>query len=92
MKRLYFGLFIGICIAFSTAALVLTLLCSVERARLSQETAALELSLEAALEENARLRVESERSLSLQELERYAREELGMQTPTAGQIYHIEID
>ena len=91
MRKLNSTIFLAVCAAFSAAALVLTMLCSVKLAGLSQETAALEQRLRAAREENNRLQVETAGSLSLYELERYAKEELGMQMPTAGQIYHIDI-
>ncbi len=89
MRRLNSALFLAVCAAFSAAALVLTLLCSVELTRLSGETSALEQRLEQARAESGRLRAELETCISLQELERRAVEELGMQTPGAGQIYHI---
>ena len=92
MNRLNSALFKGICLAFSVAALVLTLLGSVKLAELSTETAELEDKLWAAEEEKRLLSIKAENSVSLEELEQYATQKLGMQPPSAGQIIYIDLD
>lgn len=80
-----------ICAGFSTLLLVAALLGSIELAELNEELAALEQQLEELKEDERILQAEYESSLSLEELERYATEELGMQTLKSSQIYHLQL-
>lgn len=90
MRKINFSFFKGVCLAFSALLLVLTLMGSVELARMSQNTMELEKTVKEAEEKNQTLRLRVETRLSLQEIERYALEELGMQTPTEDQIVYID--
>lgn len=90
MKKINGAFFKGVCLAFSALLLVMTLLGSVELARMSQDTMELEKAVEKAREKNEALSLKIETGLSLQEIERYALEELGMQTPTEEQIFYID--
>lgn len=91
MRGLSAALFKGICLGFSALLLVMSLLGYVRLTALGQEAAELEQRIACLREENSRLALELECSVSLPELERYALEELGMQTPSPGQIFHIDI-
>ena len=76
---------------FSALLLVLSLLCAVETAAVNDQAAALEKENERLKTENQILQTRLDNSLSLEELETYALEELGMQRPAPGQIRTIEI-
>lgn len=89
--RLGAVLFRSICIGFSLAMLVGALLGSIELAELNEELTALEQQLEELKEDNRILQARSESSLSLEELERRATEELGMQTLKPSQIFYIDL-
>lgn len=80
-----------ICVGFSLLLLVGALLGSIKLAALNEELTALERELSELKNDNRILQAEYESSLSLEELERYAREELGMQTLNPSQIYHIDL-
>ena len=90
MNKSSSGAFKLVCVLFSAAALVLSLLGSVRAAALSGEIEELEEALKLSKEENGRLLLDMESSIGLAELERYAVEVLGMQTPSAGQMIHID--
>ena len=91
MGRVYGILFRAICIGFSLVLLVSALLGAIRLAALNEELNALEKSLKALKEENRVLQAKVESSLSLEELERRAIEELGMQRLSPGQIIYIEL-
>lgn len=76
---------------FSALLLVLSLLCAVETASVNDRAAALEKENERLKTENQILQTRLDNSLSLEELETYALEELGMQRPAPGQIRTVEI-
>lgn len=80
-----------ICVGFSLLLLVGALLGSIKLAALNEELTDLERELSELKNDNRILQAEYESSLSLEELERYAREELGMQTLNPSQIYHIDL-
>ncbi len=89
MSGLHESFFRAICLAFSAVILVLFLLTTIDiaverdrRGRLSREVAELE-------EDNERLRVQVQNSLSPEAIERYAREGLGMQQAGPGQILYL---
>lgn len=91
MGRVNGILFRAICIGFSLVLLVSALLGAIRLAALNEELNALEKSLKALKEENRVLQAKVESSLSLEELERRAIEELGMQRLSPGQIIYIEL-
>lgn len=90
MKGSGSGAFKTVCVLFSAAALILSLLGSVRAAGLSRQIEVLEAAVAQAEEENRRLRLRADTAMGLEELERYAVEVLGMQTPTAGQMIYID--
>lgn len=90
-KRTSELLFNTIAALFSAVLLVLSLLCAVELAAVNDQAAALEKENERLKIENQILQTRLDNSLSLEELETYALEELGMQRPAPGQIRTIEI-
>ena len=88
MNGIYFWV---ICIGFSLVLLVSALLGSIRLAALNEDLTGLEKSLKTLKEENRVLQARVESSLSLEELERRATEELGMQRLSPGQIIYIEL-
>ena len=84
-------LFRAICIGFSLLLLVSALLGSIRLAALNEELTGLEKSLKTLKEENRVLQARVESRLSLEELERRATEELGMQRLSPGQIIYIDL-
>ena len=90
-KRTSELLFNTIAALFSALLLVLSLLCAVETASVNDRAAALEKENERLKTENQILQTRLDNSLSLEELETYALEELGMQRPAPGQIRTVEI-
>lgn len=83
--------FNAVAVLFSALLLVMSLLCAVETAEVNDQAAALEKENERLKTENQILQTRLDNSLSLEELEIYALEELGMQRPAPGQIRTIEI-
>jgi len=83
--------FVIICILFSGAMLVLCLVSSIELNRVNDLAAAYEREAEKLKNENEVLRAKVESSLSLQELEIYAVQVLGMQHCSPGQVFYIEL-
>ena len=83
--------FNAVAVLFSALLLVMSLLCAVETAEVNDQAAALEKENERLKTENQILQTRLDNSLSLEELETYALEELGMQRPAPGQIRTIEI-
>jgi hypothetical protein len=71
--------------------LVAALMGSIELAAINEELTDKESQLETLKEENRILQAQYESSLSLEELERYAIEELGMQRLSPGQIIYIDL-
>lgn len=92
MGRMNGILFRAICIGFSLLLLVSALLGAIRLAALSEELNTLEKSLKTLKEENRVLHARVESSLSLEELERRAIEELGMQRLSPGQIIYIDLE
>ena len=83
-------LFQILCVAASLLLLVMSLLYAVRITALNQQAAAAKASVEALREENEILRVRAAVSCSLEEIERRAREELGMQSLSAEQIVRTD--
>ena len=79
-------LFRVLCVSISTVLLVMSLLYGVRITARNQEAAAAKAAVETLREENEILRVRCASRWSLPEIERYAREELGMQQLSAEQI------
>lgn len=92
MGRMNGILFRAICIGFSLLLLVSALLGAIRLAALSEELNTLEKTLKTLKEENRVLHARVESSLSLEELERRATEELGMQRLSPGQIIYIDLE
>lgn len=84
-------LFNAIGAIFSAVLLVMSLLCAIELAAVNDRAAAFEKETERLKTENQILLTQCENSMSLEELERYAIDELGMQRPAPGQIRYIEL-
>jgi len=84
-------LFRAICAGFSFLLLVAALLGSIELAAVNEELNTLEQGLKELKDENRILQAKLETSMSLEELERYATEELGMQRMNPGQIIYLEL-
>lgn len=90
MKRLNENFFVLIGLVFSAAVLILFLFTTIDASaardlnrRLAQETTRL-------TEENDLLRAKTEERLSLEAIERYARDTLGMQPLGPAQIIYLE--
>ncbi len=83
-------LFNTVAAVFSVVLLVLSLLCSVELASVNDRAAELEKETENLKTENQILLIQCENSISLEELESYAVNVLGMQRPAPGQIRYID--
>ena len=90
-KRTSELLFNTIAALFSALLLGQPLLGAVDTAAGNNQAAALEKENERLKTENQILQTRLDNSLSLEELETYALEELGMQRPAPGQIRTIEI-
>ena len=90
MKQVCEVIFRAVCLGFSACMLVLSLLTSIRAAAVRDSAARLRREIEALETENAVLRARYESSISLEEIERYATEILGMQRCTAGQVVYIE--
>ena len=84
------NLFRAVCLCFSALLLVLSLLCGIRLAAVNDLAAGRKRETERLLAENARLRARCESSLSLEEIERYAVEELGMQRLSGEQMIRVE--
>ncbi len=91
MNRVNSILFCVICAAFSAVMLVMTLFGQIELARASDAIAQMQAEAESLREENGVLRARYENSISLEEIEKYATERLGMKTPGAGQIIYSQL-
>lgn len=83
-------LFRAVCLLASALLLILSLLSGIRLAALNDTAAACRREVEQLKTENARLLAACESSLSLEEIERYAVRELGMQHLSGEQIVRIE--
>lgn len=92
MKRVNESLFRAICLAFSAILLVLFLLTGIDLAAERDKQTRLLRETEELSAENDRLRAQTEERLSLEAIERYAREELGMQPIGSGQLVYLDGD
>ncbi len=90
MTKVSNSVFNALCIAFSAVFLVLCMLCSAQSAAENERAALYRKELDILKTENRLLYVRSECSMSLEELEKYALENLGMQRLSPEQIFYIE--
>ena len=90
MKQLNEGLFRTICLAFSALVLILFLLTTIDIATERDKRERLVREVNELADENERLRARAQQDYSLEEIERYARERLGMQAPAPGQIVYLK--
>lgn len=92
MKQVCESLFRAIGFCFSAALMVLSLLTSIKLAAVNETAAQLERAVEQLKEENEIRRAAYENSVSLEEIERYAVEELGMQRCAPNQVFVLYWD
>jgi len=90
LKHINELLFRAVCMSAAAVMLVLSLLCSIRLAAVNDREAKLLREIESLETENAVLTARVEERLSLEELERYAGEVLGLQRCTPGQIVIVE--
>ena len=90
MRKRSAALFKAVCVVFSVCTLVLCLLWRVRLAQAEENIAALEDALEEAQTEARVLTAKYDSSISLEELDSYARGVLGMQPTEPGQIVYLD--
>ncbi|MGI5976461.1 MAG: hypothetical protein ACOX68_02025 [Candidatus Limivicinus sp.] len=90
LKKISSSLFVAIVFAFSAFLAVLSLLISIKLAALNDSALKLEKEAEELREENELLTAQCENSISMEKLESYATEVLGMQHCSPDQIEYIE--
>lgn len=90
MRKRSATLFKAVCVVFSVCTLVLCLLWRVRLAQAEENIAALEDALKEAETEARVLTAKYDSSISLEELDSYARGALGMQPPEPGQIVYLD--
>ncbi len=90
MKQINEILFRAVCLCAAALLLVISLLCSIRVTAVNDRAARLERENAALEAEIAVLAARAESRLSLEELERYAVEKLGMQRLSPGQVILIE--
>ena len=79
-----------ICLAFSAALLIMTLLTHIQIVRTQSRIGDLEERMKRVENEQIVLQIQTASALDLSELERRAVQELGMRRPEPGQIMEIE--
>ena len=84
-------LFQILCVGASLILLMMSLLYGVRVTALNQQAAAAKTAVESLREENEILRVREAHVWSLEEIERRAREELGMENLSAEQIVRTDL-
>ena len=89
MKQLNESLFRAICLAFSATLLILFLLTTIDTATERDRRGKLAREVRMLTEENERLRTLAQSRFSPEEIERYARERLGMCQAAPGQIVYL---
>ena len=90
MRKRSAALFKAVCVVFSVCTLVLCLLWRVRLAQAEENIAAIEDALKEAETEARVLTAKYDSSISLEELDSYARGALGMQPPEPGQIVYLD--
>ena len=83
-------LFRVVCLGFSTVFLILALFCQIRCVRAESRIEALTDALARAEDAHTRLLIRAGSTLSLENLERIATQQLGMRHPEPGQIVEIE--
>ena len=91
MKKLSFSLFVAVVFVFSAFITVLSLLASIKLNALGDSAARLSEMAAELEKENRQLSAQAETVMSLEELERYAIDKLGMQHCTSEQIIYIDV-
>lgn len=91
MKQVNELLFRAVCLSAAAVMLVMSLLCSIRLAAVNDRAARLERENAALTREIDVLSARNESRLSLEELERRAVDELGLQRCTPGQIQVINL-
>ena len=90
MKRLNSALFLAISLTFSAVILIMTLFGAIRLAGLNSRAAETARRIDELETENGILSAKIENSLSLEEIENYAREKFGMSVPAPEQIFVIK--
>jgi len=91
LKKISFSLFIAVVFVFSAFITVLSLLASIKLNALGDSAARVTQMAEELEQENRQLAAQAETMMSMEELERYAIEVLGMQHCSPDQIIYIEV-
>lgn len=91
MKQLNESFFRTICLAFSAVVLICYLLMTIDSAAEQDRRGKLAREVQELSEENDRLSAQVQKSFSPGEIERFARERLGMQPAGPGQIVYLKI-
>ena len=92
MKKIYPFFFAAIVFPFSAVMLILSLLCSIKLSAVNDSVRKLDEQCAALAAENERLTAEYESLISIDKIEKYAVDVLGMQHCEASQIEYIEMD
>lgn len=90
LKKVNESLFRAVVFCFSALMVILSLLANIRLAAASDRAAGLQKELEELKTENQILRAEYENSVSLEEIERYATQVLGLRRCAPGQVQYIE--
>lgn len=91
MKRASASIFAAIVFSFSAVLIILSLFASIRLAALDDSAQRLGRDIAAAEKRRQELSAEYESAVSLDALERYATEVLGMRRPSGAQIEYIEL-
>ena len=91
MKQLNESFFKVICLSFSALILILFLLTTIDVAAERDNRGRLAREVQELADENERLNARVEEQLSLEAIERYAREKLGMLPGSTGQIVYLDL-
>lgn len=91
MKRASFILFRVICLGFSLLLLVMCLLSRISLAQTEARIEDLKGAVSQASSEERLLEAQLESGISLEKLDEYAVNKIGMQHPVQGQIRYIEL-
>lgn len=91
-KQLNETLFRAVGLCFSAVLIILSLLTGIKTAAVNDDAARLQRELDALKAENELLSTRYDNSLSLEQLEAYASEVLGMQHCEPSQIHYIDLN
>jgi len=92
MKKIYPVFFAAVVFPFSAIMLIFSLLCSIKLSAVNDSVRKLDEQCTALVAENERLTAEYESLISIDKIEKYAVDILGMQHCEAAQIEYIEMD